>query len=626
MSLSNFVLLSTLITIPTVLSQVSIKAPNNIIAAFDADGFNVVNTVQYGNGMGVAALHRNATINNSTNYKTAYWVSGSAYEMGYCLGQIAEPSITAMTGVYLEHIVPSMISPEIDELLQNSSLAPIYDVLITALEDLLINDTIKYFNTSLNIGAIDMRLVDEMKGLTDGALSVNPNSTVTYNKIMTLNYGYDMLLALIYTGEILNLLNTSITEKHYYNYHSLNDNQKYFLHHHLFRPGSGYKLFKPPVYCNAFTITGEAIQGGKGSFMGRDFMFALGEVFQDYVSPTIYIPSDERKPIVSVAAPGFIGSMVAMNTDGFMMGVDVLQAEVANTTIIGINSLLLVRQTAHYSSTSAEGTAYVRQQIRGVPWIYPMSDATGDGRILETVDAQSALNYGGQNNPPVWPDFRPVVDDVNLRNLLPSSSQIQAMVGFIDYSDGVWSRNTTAKLSPEKTLIPQYNPILYQFNNETYNTSAWGPRGYVFPSYQAEQDAYTKIQQKWFSPERVLRNDLVIGTNFAVVPSLRIAAMGFWTSLDGMGAPQFRYDGLLDTILQTIEQNNGISYDMMEYVITYLDRIPGYYGATVDGIMAVGDLQNKIIRSKGGYWIDAFVQTTLPAYMLPPSNNNNNDN
>ena len=108
--------------------------------------------------------------------------------------------------------------------------------------------------------------------------------------------------------------------------------------------------------------------------MARDFMFALAEVFQDHAATIVYVPGAEngaaRKPLVSVAAPGFVGSMAALNVDAFMMGVDVLQAAVANTTVVGLNSLLMVRAIAHQASSTDEAVALVRGAQRGVPWIY----------------------------------------------------------------------------------------------------------------------------------------------------------------------------------------------------------------------------------------------------------------
>jgi hypothetical protein len=504
----------------------SIPPPPAIAAAFLADGFEATSALAYGGGIGVAALALNATINNNaTMRKPAYYVSGSGYEMGYLLGQLAEPAVSDMTGVYLEHIVPSLLDERLDILLQNSSFAPIYDDLITLLEDLLVNDGIESFTASLTAGAYDTRLVDEMRGLSDGARAANPFSTATFSNIAVLNTGYDFLLALIFDGQILSLLGDKARRA------GLSPEKLESLRN------LPLSAFRPPVFCNAFTATGAALAGGSGSIMARDFMFSLGEVFQYHVSPIIYSPTDGRTPLVGVAAPGFVGSMVAMNSDGFMMGVDVLQAAVANTTVVGVNSLLLVRSTSHAASTTAAATAFVRASLRGVPWIYPMSDAGGDGRILETLPAELCAAAGGVDGG-AWPDFRSLVDDAALQALIPSGAAVQGMVGAVDYAAGVWVRNTTAKLAPERELIPALNSALWQHAGlPPPNASAWSPTGFVWANWTQETVDFSALKQAWFSPERVQRNDIVLATNFAVVPAVRVAAMNFWSGLDGMARP-----------------------------------------------------------------------------------------
>jgi hypothetical protein len=159
--------------------------PPAIVAAFAADGFVVESALSYGAGVGVSARSATALINNSMShgFKPAFWVRGSAYEMGFLVGALAEERVSEMTGTFLEHIVPALVSESLDEWLQNSTLAPVYDALCDALADLLVNDSARYFAASVAAGAIPPELVDEMKGVADGAVSANSTSTVTYEKL-----------------------------------------------------------------------------------------------------------------------------------------------------------------------------------------------------------------------------------------------------------------------------------------------------------------------------------------------------------------------------------------------------------------------------------------------------------
>jgi hypothetical protein len=487
----------------------------------------------------------------------------------------------------------------------------VYDLLIDLLADLLVNDTQKYLAASVAAGAVPPALVAEMRGLADGAAAANPATPASYRRIAALNYGYDMLLALIFQGEILELLGRKAAGA-----------------------GAGaaalaslravpLRAWRPPAFCNAFMAGGAAVSGG-GGLMARDFMFALAEVFQDLAAPIVYAPADAAQlPLVSVAAPGFVGSMAALNSAGFMMGVDVLQAAVANTSVVGLNSLLMVRAVAHGARSSAEALALVRGAARGVPWIYPMNDAAGGGLVLETLPSPP----GGAANAS-WPDFRHLVGDAALRALLPSPQALRQLLApaAVDYAGGVWARSGRAPLRPEAALIPALNPALFAHGRQPYNASAWAPApgAFVWREFGAEEAAFAGgLSQSYFSPERATRADLVLATNLALAPPLRIAAMSFWAALEGMGAPQFRYDALGGEVAAALARAPGglTAADAM-HAIQFLSRVPGYYGAKVEGVMAVGALNATwpVLHAKAGYWVDDWVTISLARYLpVPPA-------
>lgn len=98
--------------------------PQRVADAFSADGFVATTAVAHGAGLCVAARSINATINGGAA-KPAYYCEGPAYDVGFALGVIAEPAVSLMTGPFLDHIVPSLISPEVDDWLQNSTFAPV---------------------------------------------------------------------------------------------------------------------------------------------------------------------------------------------------------------------------------------------------------------------------------------------------------------------------------------------------------------------------------------------------------------------------------------------------------------------------------------------------------------------
>jgi len=362
------------------------------------------------------------------------------------------------------------------------------------------------------------------------------------------------------------------------------------------------------VLCNAFAARGARTASASPIF-GRDFMFALGEVFQLHVATTVYAPTDGRAPLVSLAAPGFVGSMVALNAHGFAMGVDVLQAALGNTSVIGLNSLLMVRATAHAAADVDAAIAYVASAQRGVPWLYPMADARGGAAMLET--APSPNTAAARATPPDW---RPLVEDAARRALLPSPEQIAAALAApVEYDRGVFVRRIGVHFSPERDLIPAFNPALFAAGGVPCPANAsWAPGGAVFANFTDEEAAYSAgLHQCYFSPERAADDDLLFATNLALSPALRIAACPFWTSLDGMGAPQWRYDSLVREVLAA----SPLTLASAQYALSFQQRAPGYEGATVDGVLSVSDLGARVLAAKGGYWVDEWTTVTLPAYL-----------
>lgn len=581
-------------------------APANLVAAFAADGFDVVAAVQYNGSWGLTARSVNGTVGTTGLYKRAYYAEGSAYEIGYLRGYLGQNETAIMCTTYLEHIVPSLISPAADAWLQNSTFAPIYDALITALADLLVGDASKSFNASVAAGAIPADLVEEMAGIADGAVAANASNPTTYPALVTLNYGYDYLMALIYTGNIMNLLADKVAATTA----GVPGAPAAVAALRALPPAAS--LVRPPLACDAFAATGNATRGG--SIFARDFQFALALVFQDLQAPTVVVPNDGRAAAVVVGAAAFTGAMTIMNEHGFAAGVDVMQAGFANVTVPGLNSLLMVRAMGHAAASSEEAVAYAAAAQRGVPWFYPLSDASGDGRVIEA----GPTVFNGS----ILPDYRIFVTNATVAAVLPTPAWLAANVEpYVDYRAGIFVRNMSGHLPLESVVIPAYEPVLFGVAGVPYpNASAWVQGGETWPTWPAEAAAFDAIAFRYFSPDHIApRSDVIAVSNLALVPHMRIAGMCPWCALEAMNSPQWRYDTLTALVLH-YAATSSINFSTAQYIITFLDpaRLPGFNGPEVRGIIAVADLQARTLATKGGYWVDDFVTITLPAY-LPPS-------
>jgi len=53
----------------------------------------------------------------------------------------------------------------------------------------------------------------------------------------------------------------------------------------------------------------------------------MGQILQDLLAPTIFVPSKESDslPIVAASGPAFVGVFTALNTAGVGLGVDTLR-------------------------------------------------------------------------------------------------------------------------------------------------------------------------------------------------------------------------------------------------------------------------------------------------------------
>jgi hypothetical protein len=298
-----------------------------------------------------------------------------------------------------------------------------------------------------------------------------------------------------------------------------------------------------------------------------------------------------------------------MYAAGVAMGVDVLQSAIANITVPGINSLLLVRAAIDVATSSETATQFVAHAQRGTAFLYPLSDATGDGRIIEAA----ATIY----NNSLLPDYRVFIYNDTVRALMPDPAYLEQHIApLLDYRYGIFVRHMNST-SVDDLIVPQFNPGLFQAAGQPYpNASSWGPDGFVWPTWPAEQNAFDADKFQYFSPSRTSREDIIVVSNLGITPQMRMSGLSFWTTIQEMGSPQWRYDQLASLVTAAAEKS-AIDLEMAKWLITFLapDRTPGFWGDTVDGIISACDLSARVIDVKGGYWVDDFIRITLPAYL-----------
>ena len=575
---------------------------DKLIESFRKDNFDVdenEGVFQFDGKVGIVATHKTAINSNNKKKKKAYYVEGSHYQMGYLMGLMAEQEIAIMTTDFIKNIVFDFVHLDMKDELRKIIGEFLLDIVISLAKNIEQDIPEEY--------------KEEMRGILDGCKEANPNTKVEYGNLFVLNVGIDALLSVVYTGkfpkpkmkkltkDVKDLLKTKI---------KLTPRIKSKPNEHL----------RIPIMCNGFSIFGEAT-GGNSHFMGRDFMFPTADVFQDVACLTIYNSDENELPIVSMTAPGFVGSIAAMNTRGVSCGVDMGPSGSCDPDRPGMNSLLLVRNSiVHGDSCEAAVDVMVNTQ-RGVSWIYVLADGTNDRScIVEAGKSTGNIDY--LKYPPL---YLRILGLLPTRRFIEQHATLQPQNGLmVRWNDYEYPVEYISKYN--KRLWKFYKPIISFLKNHKIQIypDAFDENGYIDKSKSDENCPYSY----YFAPQRDKRNDIVLTTNHFIIPEMRLCGMFPWTVFVVQGELddiQWRYDELNHEILSALENGGTIDFDKAKSLISFLSpdgKFKKYYNpdnkplseVQVFGSISILDLKNKIIESLYGYFADEWVRITLPNY------------
>lgn len=550
-----------------------------LINAFQEDGYTVeAIIVEFNDKIGIRARSNTAINYDTKQPKKVYYLDGDFYQMGYLLGILAEPDVKQMCVDYIDKFVISFIKDDKTE--RSSLIAKILsEILISIVRKLKPED-------------IPPMITQEMNGILDGCKKINPFTKVTNDRLMTLNFGIDILLSLVFTGD--------------------------FLIKKI--PGLTHDELKIPIMCNGFSLFKKAANGNH--YFGRDFMFHTADVFQNTACMIIYNPtaSDSVLPLISLTAPGMVGSIAAMNINGVAAGVDVSRSGNCTPERIGINSITLLRYTIQNAGNVDNAVAIMQNTTRGVSWDYIIADGTNNKACI--VEAGSSTSN---------PDFLAYPpDDLIKKGLLPTKEYIDAHQT-VKLINGLMVRWNDYKYPV--SYLNDFNKNLWDYYNKTYHTKkvlypdAMAEKGYINKNYDEENCPNVF----YFAPQRETRDDFVMVTNHFVLPEMRLYAMYPWTSMisaERSNDIQWRYDELNFEILNELEKgpvNYKTAKDLIDFLSPY-GKFPDYYKNSprskdgkeirIEGSVSICDLKNKTIESHYGYYCDGWIKLTLPKYIF----------
>ena len=555
-------------------------------AGFLADGFSIVlhTSSPKGDAFGVRAERPAAggaardagaagAVAAPGRRKTAFYLEGDNYQMGWLLGSMAEPEVSRMATEFVENVAFAFFDESATE-----------GGLLSPLKDLIVHLIVEAAERMLP--DIPSEYLEEIDGIVDGCTAANPGTPVRRDRLLALNLGIDCVLAHIYTG-------TLFAEKGYHP-----------------------RQLRTAIGCNAFSISGAAAAGRH--FFGRDFMFPTANVFQDTACLVVCVPAARggarRQPFISQTAPGIVGCMTGMNAAGVAMGVDMLPSRLCDPQRPGLNSLLLVRDCIQHCVSAHEVADRVAEAPRGVSWLYPVADRHGGAFMIE-----AGRRLGRREAFPYF-SFVPR----SYRRLLPGRRFIERMrraYGTPAPRAGMVARGTGYRYPKE--YIEAWNPGLWRAYDRNWLVRLLEVLGdlaglvgdllrgrvhglrarlreemrKIVAEAVLSPDAFTErgaINRSWtdtncpgpfyFAPQRESRPDVVLATNAPITTEMRLTCMTEWIALlagRNLNDIQWRYDELCREILEALDaEPGGIGEKAAWDIIDFLrpdGRFPAYY-------------------------------------------------
>jgi hypothetical protein len=601
-----------------------------IEAGFGLDGFAVAPVPEPGapgrrlrfltrNGwIGVAAEHRRARNSSTGAPKKAFYVEGDPSAMGWLIGAMAEPDVSRMAGEFVENVTFAFFGGE-----RGGGLRDLIVRIVAEASERMLPD-------------IPPEYLLEIDGILDGCRAANPGTTVRHERLLALNLGIDCLLAHVYTGRLFAAAG-----------------------HH---PGR----LRVPIGCNAFSLSGPAAVGRH--FFGRDFMFPTADVFQDTACMIVYHPLDRgedaaasRRAFVSQTAPGIVGTMTGMNASGVAIGVDMLPSSLCDPERPGFNSLLLIRDCMHRCSSAEEAVERIVAAQRGVSWLYPVADAGGGAFVIE---AGRKLADG---------EPFPLFDHVprHYRRRLPGPGELERMrrrhgtpaprcglvargrgcrlpmEDLVGWNRKLWAAFDTSLAARIADLVADVvggiadllagrvtghwkhwkEEIAAMVRGTVFSADAFGERGFINAAWTGRNCP----GPFYFAPQREQRPNMIVATNHAISPEMRLTSMNEWIGLLGGGIQndiQWRYDELNREILEALDASpGGIEAATAWELIDFLrpnGRFPEYYNpggkrdwrqVQVHGSVTLCELTGRTMTSRFGRYGDEPVTLRLGHYL-----------
>ena len=618
--------------------------------AFGEDGFEVHNSDVYfirGNWtdrsekrIGITAKHKQLKNSVTGKPKKVFYVEGTPFDMGYLMGRMAKKDIKRMTKDYIDKI-PEIFLEKADDL-----------------DPKLLKSIKKFFRGILEIyaalfvqnsGDIPEYFDEELDGMVEGSKRVF-GTPVLKRDLWILNIGFETLAAVGYTGfektlellldslpDLLKKLLEKLLKKTLKKHKKLkekelkiklkDDEVKSYFFNEL------EKQFKALPMCNGFSAFGNVTEN-QSHYFGRDFMFPPAGVLQDTSCMIIYNPDNDGRygdsfPLVSITAPGIVGSMSCMNIKGIACGMDMAAGANVDVTRPGFNTLLLARHIIQRSASAKSAVRHMESVQRGVTWDYIIADGYYDEACVVEAGCATA---GDEIDFLSYPSYAEDKSDVDIKDFLPTREFIEVHQK-LKQQNGMMVRWSDYQY-PDKYL--EFNKRLFELFGKEYKDSDFGEKGFINKTKDDKNCPYTY----YFAPLRMNNPNIILVSNQYMIPEMRLCSMSNQVkeiTKNDIDDIRWRYDALNSYILESIEGDRKIDYKTAKKLINYLSPEEGEFGGKypdyyknrkelkvikngkeyimINGVISIFDLKKITVETLCGYYGDGFIKISLKKYV-----------
>lgn len=487
---------------------------------FDREGLTVLDTVtcEGHEGYLLEDLHG----------KRCLVLAGTPRSMGFQMGALQPEATALMTKGYTFGVVEEMLG------ITREGLPLLFDVLVDMVMALCLE--------AVESGAIPPDLVAEMAGVAEGVGAVRPDLEVSFNDVLLLNEGIDACFAILFTGRLPGV-----------------GDPLAWLSRRTAREPAAAAAIQPlngrlvfsranphALGCNEFVVSDSATVDG-AVYHGRDFMFPIGGgIYPENACMTVYLP-ESGHPFASVGGPGFVGQMTGINHQGLSMGMDVVRAS-CTRELPRLGCLLVLRDVIQNCATLDEAVARMRDQDRGVAWLYILGDDDDDSPWTHGLVVEQGMHdpHAPPSSAFTGPDLLPDWQWWLLAGLPVTLGDTTVELGH-DYM---------ADLDPE---LPDAG-MMFRTQDYRYPAAFEGVNRMLPPDMRL---------WPWFPSQGENRDDLVMATNHYIVPRMVCTTLDPWMSLIGdINDSLWRYETLLDLLDETPAR---IDHDRARELIDFLN-------------------------------------------------------